>query len=129
MANIKADRISDWRRKQAISMREEKHMTYQQIANTMGVSRAYIGQLLGSYNKSHFRIIQDGDIPYPRLVQWMNENQESIMMLNVEMGYASNGQNASRLKKRLVDGTLRKNDIDKLIEITGMDYEDLFWRQ
>lgn len=129
MANIKADRISDWRRQQALTLRSEKNMTYQQIANTMGISRAYVGQLLSGSQKTNFRVIKGETIPYPRLVDWLNENQTSFSELTRLLGYGSNYQNCERVKKRISTGTLRKNDIDKLLEITGMDYEDLFWRQ
>lgn len=130
MAKFKGDRISDWKREQAIKMREENNMTYQQIAQAMGVSRAYIGILLRDYNKNkNFHIVTEESIPYPRLAQWMNENQVSQYELARKVGYAPGCKNYHFLTDKMERGTLKKQEIDRLIEITGIDYEDLFWRQ
>lgn len=127
MANFKTDRVSDWRRQQAVEMRTEKKMTYQQIADAMGVSKAYVGLLLKEVVKNpRFHPIGEDRLPYPRLVKWMNDNQVTHIELARRMGYAVTGSPTIYLTEKIRKGTLRKNDIDKLLKITGMSYEKLF---
>lgn len=129
MARFKDDRVSDWKREQAIKLRYEQKMTYQQIGESMGLSKAYIALLLKDTLKTkNFHVITDEMVPYPRLADWMNENQVSLFELARRMGYAASPSNYSMLTHKFERGTLRKKDIDVLIEITGIGYEELFAR-
>ena len=127
MAKIKKDRVTDWPREQAIAMRTKKKMTYQEIADTMGVSKTYVYLLLKDTVKNkHFKNISEERMRYPELVKWMNENQVSQCELARRMGYALVGRSHSYISNKISTGNLRKNDVDKLLEITGMSYEKLF---
>ncbi len=127
MAKFKTDRISDWRREQAIDMRYNKKMTYQQIADSMGVSKAYIGVLLKDTVKNpRFQLVRKEAIPFPGLMNWMNDNQVTQYELARRMGYGATGGNYQYLTQKIKKGNLKKQDIDKLISVTGLSYEALF---
>ena len=124
MRKFKENRITDWRRDQALQMRNEQKMTYQQIADSMGVSKAYIGILLQGNNVTrNFHIRDEASSAYPGLTRWMNKNQVTHAVLARKMGYVTSGQS---LYSRIANGRIRKDDIDKLLEITGATYEELF---
>ena len=127
MAKIKTDRVSDWRRAQALKLRTEENMTYQQIADSMGVSKQYISQLLcGTVKEKGYQRVRESAFPYPALINWMRENQVTQMKLVQKMGYASSPGNYNKVSQRIKRGNLRKTDIDKLLEVTGLSYEKLF---
>lgn len=122
--------VSDWKKEQALKLRIEDNMTYRQIAKEMGVSVAYVAQLLkDAVVKKNFHRWKYDSVPYPVLIDWMNTHQMSKMELALALGYSPNGNSQYIVYRRMRNGKLDKNEIDKLLQITGLDYETLFRRR
>lgn len=103
----------------------EKGLTYQQIADKYGVSKQCVAGACGKRDIAYFRY--DNSCVYPALRGWINDNKISTRELLRLMGMTSYGQNHANLRYRLNGkGEFTKSDIDKLLEITGMTYEELF---
>ena len=90
--------------------------TLQRIANDMGVTRQRIYQILYERPRRGFKSI------YPLLNGWMNDNKETYVSLapKLEMSKYTLSQKLQGEKE------LRKSEIDKLLSITGMTYEEAF---
>ena len=129
-SNARNHSISDWKKEQALKLRIEDNMTYNEIANHMGISKAYVANLLRDTVKtSNFHRWAYDSTPYPVLTQWMNEHQISKMRLALMLGYSPNGNSQYIVYRRIKEGRLSKNEIDKLLEITGLPYDTLFRRR
>lgn len=127
--NPKKHVISDWKKEQALKLRIEDNMTYNEIAEHMGISKAYVAQLLkDTVKKPNFHRWTYDSTPYPVLTQWMNEHQVSKQDLALKLGYSPNGNSQYIVYRRIKEGRLTKNEIDKLLEITGLPYDILFKR-
>lgn len=121
--------ISDWKKKEALKLRLEDNLTYREISEQMGVSKAYVAMLLKEYvKKPNFHRWADDSTPYPMLTQWMNEHQISKMDLALKLGYSPNSNSQYIIYRRIKEGRLNKKEIDKLLEITGLPYDILFRR-
>lgn len=122
-------KVSDWKKAQAMKLRIEDNLTYEEIAKEMGVSKAYVATLLKDLvkNKNFHRWAYDST-PYPVLTQWMNEHQMSKMELATTLGYSPNSNSQYIIYRRIKEGRLDKKEIDKLLLITGLNYETLFRR-
>ena len=104
-------------------------MTYNEIAQELGVSKAYVALLLkDTVRKSNFHRWAWDSTPYPVLTQWMNEHQMTKMDLATKLGYSPSSNSQYIVYRRLKDGKLNKNEIDTLLHITGLSYETLFRR-
>ena len=106
----------------------ENGLTYDEIAEKYGVSRQCVGQACGKTNPKHFKTIRN--CIYPNLREWMNDNKVSRKELAIRMGlagYANTQANLGNYLKGLNDPP--KKVIDKLIEITGLTYEELFYTE
>ena len=118
--------VMQWKREQAIALRQ-KGMTYQEIADSMGISKAYVAILLDRTVKtSNFHIWPVETSPYPILTQWMNDNQITRQELAEKLGYSVSTSSGYIIAKIMKTDKLSKREIDKLLEITGMTYEELF---
>lgn len=107
----------------------EKGMTYQQIADKYGVSRQAVGQVCGKWNPHNFKVVT-GKCVYPNLRKWQNDNKVSQKELVRRMGltaYAGTCTQISAYTTGLTDPP--KYIIDKMIEVTGLPYEVLFYRE
>lgn len=121
--------VSDWKKQQALKLRIEENMTYGEIADAMGVSRSYVALLLkDTVKKPNFHRWAWDSTPYPVLTQWMNEHQMSKMDLATALGYSPSSNSQYIVYRRMREGRLDKAEIDKLIQITGISYENLFRR-
>lgn len=119
--------VSDWRKEGALKLRIEENLTYAEIAEQMGVSKAYVALLLqGTTKRKNFHRWAYDSTPYPLLTQWMNEHQMSKMELATKLGYSPNSNAQYIVYKRIKEGKLDKNEIDMLLKLTGMNYETLF---
>lgn len=113
----------------AVSMLEdrERGMTYEEIGKKHGVSRQRVGQICGKWNKYCFKVIKKDGCVYVNLRDWMNTNSISRAELMRRMGYDPSGENLSNLRAVLRGNhNPRKEYIDKLIEATGLSYDELF---
>lgn len=103
----------------------EKGLTYQQIAEKHGVSKQCVAQVCGKQSPWKFRY--NNTCIYLGLRRWMNENKITVSELVRRMGHVVHTTNHARIRDICLGRTeLRKCEIDKLIEITGMTYEELF---
>ena len=103
----------------------EKGLTYQQIADKHGVSKQCVAQACGRQKTYYYRY--NNRCVYPVLRQWLNDNKISIRELLNRMGLTSSPENYDSIGDKLRGDTeLKKSDIDKLIQITGITYEKLF---
>lgn len=107
----------------------EKGMTLQQIADKNGVSKQYVAQVVGKQSPKGFRVITE-ECVYPNLRKWMNANKVSRAELCRRMGITSEPSNIARLRTYM-NGRADppKRTIDKMLQVTGMTYEVLFYRE
>ena len=105
----------------------EKGLTYAEIAKELGISRQAVAQVLSKEQKSHFRPWTSDRCPYVGLRNWLNENQIVMAELLRRLGFAPESEMYYRYRDYLSGRTeLRKHTIDKLLEITGLAYEEAF---
>ena len=111
---------------QIIALREQG-MTYQQIADKVGVSKQYIAQICGKRNPRHFRVITEEGCIYPNLRAWMNDNKVSRRELLRRMGRLAWPVNSQMLSRYLRgEDSPRKEVIDAMLKATGLTYEFMF---
>lgn len=105
----------------------EQGMTYQQIADKLGISKQAVAQTLAKTDTARARQIKPSMCIYPGLRNWMNANKVSMAELVRRCGYVPYSGNRSNFRDYL-NGRhdLRKPTIDKILEITGMTYEQAF---
>lgn len=109
---------------EAFTMRIDGY-SYQEIANKMGVSRQAVQDYLQrsiSYNLRKVRFC--GNCVYPNILKYMQDHKMNLSDFAnaVEMNYA----NLSRVLK---GKNTSKTSIDKILKVTGMTYEEAFWRE
>ena len=114
-------------RKAQIQEDRKNNMTYRQIAEKHGVSKQYVGQICSQFNPKYFKVVQEDGCIYPNLRRWMNENKVSRYELLRRMGMFAAGMNCDVLRGIMRgEKSPRKEWIDKMLEATGMTYEELF---
>ena len=105
-------------------------MTYEQIGEKCGLSRQRVFQLIGGGTdraKKCFRTITDEECVYPNIRKWMNENSVSKSELCRRIFGSSHPNLMSQISAWLLGRYYpSKKKIDKLIEVTGLTYEELF---
>jgi transcriptional regulator with XRE-family HTH domain len=113
------------KKQMAIALRAQG-FTYQQIGDELGCSKQYIAQVLGKQSVHNFHVIKASDCAYPRLAKWMNENKVSRSEFLRRCGLLPLGENLARFH-RILRGNIepRKTDIDRMLKVTGMTYEEL----
>ena len=105
-------------------------LTYREIADKFGCSYQNVAQQLrGSYH-SAFRGVNKEKVVFDGLREWMNDNRIGMMELMKRFhGHFIGGNSATNLRDKLRGiRELKKRDIDDLIRITGLTYEELFGR-
>lgn len=109
------------------SMREEG-MTYREIAEKCGCSYQNIAMALARRNVARFRHFTEKGCAYPTLRKWLNDNRVCVdEMIRRIYGHNIGGHTRSRWDEILRGRVeMKKHDIDSLIRITGMTYEELF---
>ena len=115
--------------KEMKALREQGY-TYDQIARISGVSKARVFSLVGKGNPIYIRALTEKECIYPALRQWMTANQISRMELTRQMQNGVAVPYFSTRLSRILRGEQepRKTEIDKLLSITQMTYEQLFTR-
>lgn len=105
-------------------------MTYEQIGEKVGLSKQRVFQLVGGGTdraKKHFRTITEEQCVYPNIRKWMNENSVSKAEFSRKVFGTAHPKTMSLLCGWLSGkGYPSKHNIDKLIEVTGLTYEELF---
>lgn len=113
--------------KEMKALREQGY-TYDQIARISGVSKARVFGLIGKGNPAFAKALSEKECIYPALRQWMAANQISRMALTRQMQDGVAVPYFSTRLGRILRGEQepRKTEIDKLLSITQMTYEQLF---
>ncbi len=114
------------RDKQMIEMRKNG-ATYQQIAEAFGVSRQRIAFLLGKNKESQFRTITEKQCAYTGIRNWLNTNKISMTELVRRIYGVYHAERRWWLGKYLTkQSDIKKTVIDKILEVTGLTYEQAF---
>lgn len=105
----------------------DQGLTYREIAEKCGVSKQAVHIACRAGNTSWFRPFKDESCVYPRLKDWLNANKVSGVALVSLMGDIANSHRVPKWYAILRgERELAKSDIDNLIKVTGMTYEELF---
>ena len=102
-------------------------MTYREIAEIYGCSRQNIAQRL-TRKTSSYKGYGETRCVYAGLRNWLNENSVCVSELLRRM-YGENPASGDVSRcSRLLKGelSLRKPEIDAIIAVTGLTYEELF---
>lgn len=105
----------------------ESGMKYVDIARKHGVSYQRVAFALSKYNPKRFSYVREDACIYPELRKWMNDNKVSRSELVRRMNYEVAAGNIEKLSD-IMKGKInpKKDWIDALIAVTGMEYERLF---
>ena len=120
---------SDMSKKEKMHALRDMGLKYQDIAEMLGVSRQYVSAVCSKRNPAYFAPIDEKCI-YPNLRNWMNENKVTRKEFLFRMGITVSGENYNRFGAYLRgENYPRKPYIDKMLEITGMTYETMFYTE
>ena len=107
-----------------------KGKTYQEIATQFGVSYQAVAMAIGKHHPGHFKPVTHKQCVYPNLRRWLNENKVSQAEFLRRIGKAIGGRNYEKVRCWLSGKSYpRKQDIDLMLKITGLTYEELFYRE
>ena len=107
----------------------ELGMTYQQIADKHGVSRQTVAEACGRQGYQ-FRHFTKERCVYPFLRQWLNENKVSTAEFIRRMGCCWSGSMCLLYSNYFKGKTYpSKQVIDRMLKVTGLTYEQLFYRE
>lgn len=99
--------------------------TLEQIGLMLGISRARAGQLVG--RQRSFHVILAEHCPYVNLRNWMNANRVSRAEFVRRMGYMNCPSTITKFGEIIRGERQPKKDyIDKMLEVTGQKYEEMF---
>jgi hypothetical protein len=117
-----------YERRNAILADREAGMKYREIAEKHGVSYQRVAHICGKNNPHYFRFITEKTCTYPALRHWMNENKVSRAELLRRM-YGHYEPTTSVRFRDVLNGKAdpTKRTIDRLLNVTGMTYEQLFY--
>lgn len=103
-------------------------MTYAEIARRCGVTHQCVAQALAKRSIGHFRPYRPEECVYDGLREWMNRERVSksdIARIFYGKPYMGSSWH-SKLKGKLVGRGFKMWEIDKLIDASGLTYEQLF---
>jgi transcriptional regulator with XRE-family HTH domain len=101
-----------------------------ELARQFGVSRTRIYQILDEDKIALFKVTTEEQCIYPKWRNWMNENRVSKQDLLRQLGLVNANVNRSRLRAYMTGQCYpQKHTIDDLIRITGLTFEELFYRE
>ena len=110
-------------RRRAILVMRDNGMTYDEIGEVLGISRQRAHQIAAGRRKGvgdHFHKGAVEKIPYIGLREWLLENRVTITELTRLCGV--------RALKLTGKHSLRKRTVERLLEITGLSFEECFRR-
>ena len=120
--------LSD-RTKQMILDREAG-MTCMAIAEKHGVSYQRVQAVVGKYNPAYFQRIQESACIYPNLRRWMNDNKVGKRELLRRMGMEAYPRACQDLSIVMAGRkSPRKAYIDRMLQATGLTYEEMFYTE
>lgn len=102
-------------------------LTYREIAEKHGISYQAVAQTCARYSVGHFRAYTKNDVVYPNLRKWLNDNKVTKSEFIRRMGNVYSGNLMAQVGNWFSGKTCpMKQSIDKILEITGLTYEQLF---
>lgn len=111
-------------KKELYKAAREAGETYNAIAKRFGVSRQAVWSGLNGKRKPWQDITQSECI-YPNLRGWMNDNRVSVPELSERV--TGDRDNGASVRKWIAGHTNpNKKNIDKLLSVTGLTYEEMF---
>lgn len=118
-------------RTKAYIQARESGLSYREIGEMFGVSFQTVAQVCGKYQPRQFQFVTETGCVYPNLRKWMNENRVSRREVVRRMGLIDTNPGSVSLFGDYMRGKHDppKRVIDKLLEVTGMTYEVLFYRE
>ena len=112
--------------KEKIYLRKQG-LTHKEIAEKLGVSRQTVSQILAIYDPSHFRSFTENGCIYKGLREWLNKNKVSRTELIRRTGCLPHTSSIQRLSYCLRgEREFRKGEIDDILAVTGLTYEQAF---
>ena len=104
-----------------------KGMTHQQIADKFGVSRQTVAQACARYSPNRFRPYTEKEVVYPNLRKWLNDNKVCRSEFCRRLGIVGFGTAYPNLGGWFSGVRYpNKTNIDKILSITGLTYEELW---
>lgn len=102
--------------------------TLQEIGNKFGISRERVRKILESTVQKESQMKKAREkVIYPNIAKWMGKNQISMGDFAGLIGLAESPGNQLRLSRKLQGGIgLRIVDIKKILNVTGMTFEEAF---
>ena len=110
----------------AMFLEERKNgLTYREIAEKYGVSQQTVSATCRRC-PNHFRAYKAEEVIYPNLRKWLNENK--VTRQEFAYGIGVRGRTPARVVTLWFRGQRypQKKTIDKMLEFTGLTYEELF---
>lgn len=109
---------------EAFTMRIDGY-SYQEIANKMGISRQGIRDCL---QRSVLRDSRNARLSarcvYPNILKYMRDHK-----MNISSFADAAGLTKGSVSRILEGKNLSRTSIDKILKVTGMTYEEAFWRE
>ena len=107
-----------------------KGLKYREIAEKYGVSFQAVAQKCSEYESGKFRPFTEKNCVYPNLRKWLNENRVSQSEFVRRMGYVPTGKTKVSFGGYFRgEGYPQKRTIDKMLQATGLTYEELWYRE
>ena len=104
-------------------------LSYTQIAKKYGCSKQNVAQACGKTRENYFAQYTEEQVVYPNLRRWLNENRVSRSEFCRRMGCGWTASNTPRISSYFRGTRVpAKPIIDKMIEVTGLSYEELWER-
>lgn len=106
-------------------------LTYAKIAAQYGCSHQHVRQTLANYDMRRFRGVTKKQCVYDGLRKWLNENSCGFAELTRRIyGYNVGGYSALAWRKKLRgEAQLKMCDIEDLMTVTGLTYEQMFRKE
>lgn len=99
--------------------------TYQEVAKHFGVSRQRVHALFPYISKRARHKAGEYNYIYPNVNKYMKDNKISLMEM-----YRKTGINYNQLHRIFYgESNPSKKTIDKLLDYTGMTYEEMFYQE
>lgn len=106
-------------------------MTYAQIADRIGISRQRVASICGRFGQGHYSGVFMRQWAYLNIVAWMTENRLTFSEFLRRIGYDHPAPNIIQRWRDIMIAKHdpRKRDIDRMIAVTGLNYETLFAKE